>query len=461
MVMFGILKKKLKETVEKISDALKAKTERTEPSEIEEKKYEIEKVEEIKHDIEYKEKLISESGYDVSKHKEELFEPYEKVLEREEIEEIKREIESKEEVKVEEKTEIEKAETPPPTEETKTQEEAAAVPVEKFPAEEEKQMQAKIPERSIEEKVEIVEKTREEPAVEEKKVSILQKLKGAILEKEIRESDISDLLWEMQTTLIENDVALDVAEKICLDLKKSLVGLKIRRGEDVEILVENALKKSITELLSYNSVNFDEVVESKKPFLILFLGFNGTGKTTTIAKVAQRLKKNGKSIVLAAGDTWRAAAIEQLSEHGKNLGVPVIKQKYMADAAAVIFDARKYAEAHGIDVILADTAGRSHANANLMDELKKIVRVNNPDLKVLVLDALTGNDIYDQCKLFDAAVNVDGFIITKADVYEKGGALLSAAYTLKKPIFFLGTGQNYDDLKTLDADEIIENLFGG
>jgi fused signal recognition particle receptor len=171
------------------------------------------------------------------------------------------------------------------------------------------------------------------------------------------------------------------------------------------------------------------------------------------------MKKSGLSCVFAAGDSWRAAAIEQLEEHGKNLGIDVIKHKYGADPAAVIFDAVKHAESKRVDVILADTAGRSHANANLMEELKKIIKVNKPDLKILVLDALTGNDIYDQCKLFNDAVGVDGMILTKADVYEKGGAALAASHTINKPILYMGIGQDYKDLEKFDSKKIVEKLL--
>jgi len=180
--------------------------------------------------------------------------------------------------------------------------------------------------------------------------------------------------------------------------------------------------------------------------------------TTTLAKLAYKFKKFNP--IFAAGDTFRAASIEQLEEHGRRLGVEVVKHRYGADSAAVIFDARKHAEAIGSKLVLADTAGRSHANTNLMEELGKVMRVNKPDLKVLVLDALTGNDIYDQANMFDKTVGIDAVILTKADVYEKGGAALSAAYALKKPILFLGVGQEHKDLQPFDAKKIVENLLG-
>jgi fused signal recognition particle receptor len=179
--------------------------------------------------------------------------------------------------------------------------------------------------------------------------------------------------------------------------------------------------------------------------------------TTTLAKLARMLKEFEP--VIAAADTFRAASIEQLEEHSRRLGFEIVKHKYGADSAAVIFDAKKHAAASGSKLVLADTAGRSHANVNLMDELKKVCRVNKPDMKILVLDALTGNDIYDQAKLFNDAVGVDAIILTKTDVYEKGGAALSAAYTIKKPILYLGTGQNYEDLKEFSPEAIANMLL--
>jgi len=196
----------------------------------------------------------------------------------------------------------------------------------------------------------------------------------------------------------------------------------------------------------------------KRPFLIIFLGFNGTGKTTTMAKIANLLIKNDLSVVFAAADTFRHASIEQLEEHGKNLGVKVIKHKYGSDPAAVIFDAVNYAKSKSIDVVLADTAGRTHIDKNLMEELKKIVRVNKPDMKILVIDSTSGNDVVEQARRFNE-VNVDAVILTKWDVDEKGGTAISVAYAIKKPIIFLGTGQSYEDLKPFNVDEYLSEIL--
>lgn len=292
------------------------------------------------------------------------------------------------------------------------------------------------------------------PEEKERKPGLLEKIKKKISEKTLSEADLKDILWDLQIGLIENDTAVEVAEKICNDLKQNLIGKSIKRKE-IEQTIRSSLKNSITDILKVNSVDIEKL---KKPALILFLGFNGSGKTTNLCKLAYLLKKK-YSVALAAGDTFRAASIEQLEEHANRMGIKVIKQKYGSDSAAVIFDARKYAEAHDIDFILADTAGRSHANTNLMEELKKVCRVNKPDLKILVVDALTGNDVVEQAKTFDSAVGVDGIILTKADVYEKGGAVLSAAHSIKKPILYLGIGQKYEDLEEFNPEKIVENLL--
>ncbi|MBR9682519.1 MAG: signal recognition particle-docking protein FtsY, partial [Candidatus Aenigmarchaeota archaeon] len=248
------------------------------------------------------------------------------------------------------------------------------------------------------------------------------------------------------------------AEKIVDDLRKALVGKSVKRRE-IEKIVKETLENSLKEIMNIDAIDIVEKVKTKKPYVIIFVGFNGVGKTMSIAKLGNMLKANGLSVVFAAADTWRAAALEQLEVHGKNLGIKVIKQDYGSDPAAVIFDAVKHAKAKDIDVVLADTAGRSHANVNLSEELKKICRVNTPDMKILVVDVLTGNDTVDQAKMFNDSVGVDALILTKADVYDKGGALLSATHTIQKPIIFLGIGQDYGDMEPYDPKTIIKRLL--
>ena len=198
--------------------------------------------------------------------------------------------------------------------------------------------------------------------------------------------------------------------------------------------------------------------KANKPLVIVFVGINGSGKTTTIAKMAKYFMNNDFKIVMVASDTFRAAAIQQLEEHANNLGVKMIKHDYGSDPAAVAFDGIQYAESHGIDVVLVDTAGRLHSNVNLMDELKKIIRVSKPDLKIFIGESITGNDCVEQAQKFNEAVGIDGIVLSKADVDEKGGAALSVAYVTGKPILFLGTGQEYGDLQKFDKSVVLSNL---
>jgi fused signal recognition particle receptor len=287
---------------------------------------------------------------------------------------------------------------------------------------------------------------------------VLEKVTKKVLEKKISDKDLEGVLSDLEISLLEADVAFEVSEKIKNDLKGHLVGKEVKRGEVKEIVVKT-FKDSLLEILKVPSINLDEIIKKKSPSLLIFLGFNGSGKTTSLAKVGNYLKNKGFSCVFAAGDSWRSAAIEQLEEHGRKLGVNVIKHTYGADSAAIIFDAKKHAESKGIDVVLADTAGRTHVNKNLMDELNKVVRVNKPDLKILIIDSLVGNDAVPQAKMFDESIGVDAVMFTKIDVNEKGGCILSVAHTLKKPILFLGVGQKYSDIKTFKAEEFIENII--
>ncbi len=268
----------------------------------------------------------------------------------------------------------------------------------------------------------------------------------------IREEDLEDALWDFEVSLLEGDVAHEVAEKIISDVKASLVG---RKGPVRKLLLET-VRKSLLEIVSVEPL---EIKPRKKPWVVLFLGFNGSGKTTSVAKFGKILRDSGFSVVFAAADTFRAAAIEQLKVHGQSLGIRVISQGYGSDPAAVVYDAVNHAKSRGIDAVLVDTAGRSHSNRNLMEELKKITRVGKPDLKVLVIDSLTGNDVVEQVRLFDGAVGVDAFVFTKFDVCEKGGSVLSALFTLKRPVLFLSSGQGYDEVLEFDPKAFVDNLI--
>ncbi|GAF74902.1 unnamed protein product, partial [marine sediment metagenome] len=200
------------------------------------------------------------------------------------------------------------------------------------------------------------------------------------------------------------------------------------------------------------------LVKEKQPFVFVFFGINGTGKTTTIAKVANFLLKNNISCVLAASDTFRAASIEQLEHHASKLKIKIIKHDYGADPAAVAFDAIKYAKAHRINTVLIDTAGRMHTQENLLKEMGKICRVTDPDLKIFVAESIAGNDAIQQARSFNDSVGIDGSILTKADIDEKGGTAISISYVTKRPILFLGTGQNYEDIEIFDKEKFIQEL---
>ena len=301
----------------------------------------------------------------------------------------------------------------------------------------------------------IVGKLRKKRIVEEKVEEPKKAPKKELKKKTVRRRKIrEEELEEIKLDLVRVNVPLDTAEKICTLLKAKLE--KGYRGK-----IETLLKEILLEILDQEKIDFIDMISKNLDHapLILFLGYNGSGKTTTIAKIGYLLKQFDIPCIFAAGDTFRAAAIEQLEYHARKLGIKVIKHTYKADPAAVIFDAKKYA-ADKKCVVLADTSGRVHTDKNLMEEIKKICRVNNPDLKILVVDALTGNDIINQVREFDEAVKIDALIITKADVDEKGGAILAARDICKKPILFLGVGQEYKDLKEFDAKEIVNKLLG-
>jgi len=293
--------------------------------------------------------------------------------------------------------------------------------------------------------------------------SFLEKAKSLIFEQEVilEEKDLEEPMWALEMALMESDVALPVAEEIVREVKSDLVGKKKKIGADTGAIAEQSLKNALISLLSKNHLDFDEYVKAKeKPVKILFVGVNGTGKTTSIAKLAKYLMNQNYSVVLAAGDTFRAGAIEQLEVHGNNLGLKVVKHKTGGDPAAVIFDAIEYARAHNKDVVLADTAGRLHTNINLMDQMRKIVRVTKPDLLIFVDEAIAGNDAVERARLFNESVPIGGSILTKTDADAKGGSAISIAYITGKPVLFLGVGQTYPDLVKFEPEWLVDRLMG-
>ena len=296
----------------------------------------------------------------------------------------------------------------------------------------------------------------------ESKFSKVSKLKKTLFRRiKLSESDVENILWEFQLDLIQADVALETSEEISKKLEEKILGEEIEKGKLEEFLREK-IRETLLEIMKpKREINLVEEIErcEDKPFKIVFLGINGSGKTTTIAKVGKYLLDNNLSVVFAAGDTFRAGAIEQLEKHADNLGIKVIKHKKGADPAAVIYDAVQHAKAKGIDVVLADTAGRMQTNVNLMKELEKICRVNKPHLKIFVADALTGNDAVDQARKFNEEIGIDAVILTKMDSDAKGGCAISIAHETNAPIIFIGTGQNYSDLKAFDRNWFIEKIL--
>jgi fused signal recognition particle receptor len=294
------------------------------------------------------------------------------------------------------------------------------------------------------------------------KPTLVDKFKVFIIEREliVSEKDVSDALSELELTLLESDVALPATDAIIANVRKSLVGKHRKIGESVDSLVVGALKVALLDVLG-NGFNLVEYIRSRpRPVRILFTGVNGTGKTTTVAKIGSYLKKQGFSVVIGAGDTYRAGAIEQIGVHAERLGIRIIQHPEGGDPSAVLFDAVQYAQSHKIDVVLADTAGRFHNKANLMSQLEKIKRVMKPDLVVYVDEAVAGNDAVTRAFEFDKTVGADAVILTKADMDSRGGAAISIAHTIGKPLMFIGTGQSYDDITPFEPALVVEELLG-
>ena len=283
-------------------------------------------------------------------------------------------------------------------------------------------------------------------------------------EKELKEKDIDDILFELEISLLESDVATEVIDAIKSDLKEKLIGTKVEKNE-IENFVKQSLIQSISKLFEDAGTidllgNISSKKESTEPYIILFVGINGTGKTTTLAKLANLLQKSKFSLVVAASDTFRAGAIEQLKEHTNRLNLKLVAQNYGSDPAAVARDAVLYAKSHKIDCVLIDTAGRMQTSKNLMDQIEKITNVVQPDFKIFVGDSLAGNDTVNQAKEFHDHVKFNASILTKSDADARGGAALSIVKVTSTPVIFVGVGQEYDDLKPFDKNTFLETVFG-
>ena len=275
---------------------------------------------------------------------------------------------------------------------------------------------------------------------------------------------LNDLLEELEWMLLESDISSDAVTSVLDALRTSLVGSRLRRGAELAKVLEAALKRALRNLLSAGYWDFDASIQSfldegDSPVVVMLVGVNGTGKTTTAAKIAHRLQSNGHSVIAAAGDTFRAGAIQQLESHCENLGIRCISSQRGGDAAAIARDAIESAKAKNIDVVLVDTAGRMQNKTNLMKELEKVRRVANPHLVLFVGDALAGNDAVDQARMFQEMMRFDGAVLSKMDTDAKGGAGLSIAFATSRPIVFAGTGQGYDDLLQFDPDWLLDEMF--
>ena len=283
-------------------------------------------------------------------------------------------------------------------------------------------------------------------------------------ERELKEQDIEDVLFQLEISLLESDVATEVIDSIKSDLKKKLIGTKVNK-KDIEKFVKDSLIQTISSLFdSAGKIDIFSKITSKRasgqPYIILFVGINGTGKTTTLAKLAYLLQKSKFSVVVAAADTFRAGAIEQLKEHTSRLNLKIVAQNYGSDPAAVARDAVLYAKSHKIDCVLVDTAGRMQTSKNLMDQITKIINVVKPDFKIFVGDSLAGNDTVNQAKEFHKHTKFDAAILTKSDADARGGAALSIVKVTSTPVIYVGVGQEYKDLKTFDKELFLETVFG-
>ncbi len=310
----------------------------------------------------------------------------------------------------------------------------------------------------IEEEIRRVKEEYEEPG----KPGFFKRITSKINKVKITEKEFGVYSEELEMLLLENNVALEVAEKMIQELKEKIVGKELLKKE-IEGEIKDCFKEVIEEIL-VEPFNVAEKIKEKiisqlkEPYVILFCGINGTGKTTTVAKIADSLKKQGITCVMAAADTFRAASIEQIKKHGEKIGIKVIANEYGSDPASVGFDAVNYAKKNLINCVLIDTAGRMHTSKNLIKEIEKIAKVCKPDLKIFVGESLTGNDAIEQVKGFDWAIGIDGIILTKADIDEKGGTALSVGYVTKKPILYLGTGQDYDEIEPFSKIKFIKTL---
>jgi len=478
--MFGILKKKLSSFGNKLKRNVKEKEDQLPKEVVETKEITADKKDVVE---EVQTKKVED---EIIPTKQETISTKEPSLETEDdkvLAEIRKELEEedkKEKIKQPEKEitkeePIQKVETTPPLEkkekiqETKKeitketiQKEESSLPFIEEEIDEEEDSETDLLKETNREKSRdiIIKKAGEDKRELKAHISKTGKLKGFIKRAiEISESDLESLLWELELSLIESDVEQDTAHDLTQGIRNKLIGKKVS-VKTIDIELNNAIKEILTEMMTTKKINLiEEIKNAEKPYKILMLGPNGAGKTTHIAKLTHYFKKEGFSVILAAADTFRSGAIDQLQEHADKLGVKVIKQQYGADPAAVAFDAVKSAKANNIDVVIIDTAGRQETNKNLMEELKKIERVVAPNIKIYVGEAYVGQGLLLQASEFDKELGIDGFILSKIDTDAKGGTSISLLHKLKKPILYVGTGQGYEDFEEFSPEFILNRII--
>ena len=293
-------------------------------------------------------------------------------------------------------------------------------------------------------------------------------LGGGVVEKGgrvIKTGPVFDeLLEELELMMLEADMGSRAMEAVLAALRNELLGSRLRKGADLTKVIEASLKRALRSLLAAGYWDFNATVDGMieagdTPVIVMMVGVNGTGKTTTTAKIAHRLKNEGRTVVLAAADTFRAGAIDQLETHAERIGVRCVSSERGGDSAAIARDAVESAKARGADVVIVDTAGRMTNKVNLMNELQKVHRVAQPHLVLFVGDALAGNDAVEQAVEFQRMLKFDGAVLCKLDTDAKGGAALSIAHATGRPIVLAGVGQNYDDLQQFDPDWLLEMMF--
>ena len=292
--------------------------------------------------------------------------------------------------------------------------------------------------------------------------NVVSNLSKIAVEKQISEKELDIVIENLKIDLLESEIPFNLVEKISENIKKHMIDRKFSRSDEFKEIIKNEFTKSIVEIFDkVEDVDLINLIKTNKdnPFKILIVGINGSGKTTTVAKIGYLLKENNISSVIVAGDTFRSGAIEQIKEHADRLNLKLISQEYGSDPAAVARDGVEYSKTHNIDAVIIDTSGRVQTDNNLMQEVLKINNVINPDFTIFIGDSLAGNDLVSQEQEFFKFTKFNGSILTKVDADVKGGAILSILSESSKPIIYIGTGQEYKDLEKFNEERFLSGLF--